>query len=120
VDGIVTADLDPDTQELATFSCPRHTTEVFIAGSQPSRFCRLHGGGRGDTLLATNVAGWDSDPPKAEPDAESQPDAGAPAVASGSRPPKKPEIAPAPAAEKPGQQKEKKKGIFGRIFDVFR
>jgi hypothetical protein len=87
---------------------------------QPSRFCRLHGGGRGDTLLATNVAGWDSDPPKAEPGAESQPDAGAPAAASGSRPPKKPENAPAPAAEKPGQQKEKKKGIFGRIFDVFR
>jgi penicillin-binding protein 1B len=121
VDGIVTADLDPDTQELATFACPRHTTEVFIAGSQPSRYCRLHGGGRGDTLLATNVAGWDSEPPKSEADAEGQPDAGAPSVASGARPPRKPENAPAPpATEKPQQQPQKKKGIFGRILDVFR
>ncbi len=119
VDGIVTADLDPDTQELATFSCPRHTSEVFIAGSQPSRYCRLHGGGRGDTLLATNVAGWDSDPPKTE--AEGQPDGAVPPVNSGSRPPRKAEDAPAPpAAPQPGQQPQKKKGIFGRILDVFR
>jgi penicillin-binding protein 1B len=115
VDGIVTAQLDPDTQDLATYACPRQTTEVFIAGSQPSQYCRLHGG-RPD-LLATNVAGWDSSTPPKKEDAEN------PGVAiqlrrDGTTPDGTPGVAGQTQATPPEQQK--KKGLFGRILDVFR
>jgi hypothetical protein len=58
-EGVVTAELDPDTGELATYACPRREKEVFIAGSQPTTFCRFHGSG-GQLALATNADGWDS------------------------------------------------------------
>ena len=77
-EGVITVEIDPLTLELATPACSERQNEVFIAGSQPSRFCRLHGGGGGFTL-ATNVAGWDSQPiaePGVEgevPDSEAEP-----------------------------------------------
>jgi penicillin-binding protein 1B len=43
--GIVTTAIDPGTGELATMACPKVRNEVFIAGTQPVQFCRLHGGG---------------------------------------------------------------------------
>ena len=120
VDGIVSAQIDPDTNELATYACPNPQGEVFIAGSQPTRFCYLHGGGGRRLLLATNVAGWDSDGPKprgAETNAEIE-DAGEEALP----PPQVIEVPP--AVETPptpaGQESEPKKGFFGRILDVFR
>jgi len=39
---IVTARIDPDTGFLATESCPRTTTEVFIEGTAPTLECPLH------------------------------------------------------------------------------
>ena len=41
---IVTAEIDPDTGELAAPGCPRTTTEVFIQGTAPTLSCPLHGG----------------------------------------------------------------------------
>jgi penicillin-binding protein 1B len=52
-EGIVTADIDADTGQLASPSCPRVRSEVFIAGTQPIEACRLHGNG------STQIAGWD-------------------------------------------------------------
>jgi penicillin-binding protein 1B len=121
VDGIVTAQLDPDTQDLATYACPRQTTEVFIAGSQPSQYCRLHGGGGRRDLLATNVAGWDSDSARKKEDGEENPGVTIQLRGDGAAP----DESGAPAASSqtpatpPGQQ-QKKKGLFGRILDVFR
>ncbi len=66
-EGVITVEIDPVTLELATPACSERQNEVFIAGSQPARFCRLHGGG--GFSLATNVAGWDSTP-AADPGAE--------------------------------------------------
>ena len=121
VDGIVTVAVDPDTQELATYSCADRRTEVFIAGSEPSQYCRLHGGGGRQTLLATNVAGWDSgSPQRTQRDSE-----GSTMV---------PGRAPAPGLNRsvgdPGARRspppaprpkgERKKGLFGRLLDVFR
>ncbi len=40
---IVTADIDPDTGLLATPSCPRRMTEVFISGTAPRTSCTVHG-----------------------------------------------------------------------------
>ncbi len=39
---IVTAEIDPETGELATPQCPRRMTEVFISGTQPRAECSLH------------------------------------------------------------------------------
>jgi penicillin-binding protein 1B len=53
-DGIVTADIDPDTGQLATANCPKTRSEVFLAGTQPIETCSLHGGG-------TQITDWNAD-----------------------------------------------------------
>jgi penicillin-binding protein 1B len=40
--GIVSAEIDADTGELATPSCPRVRREVFISGSEPTEVCHAH------------------------------------------------------------------------------
>ncbi len=121
VDGIVTVSIDPDTQELATYSCADRRTEVFIAGSEPNQYCRLHGGGGRQMLLATNVAGWDSgSPQRNQPGPEGSAivagRAAAPGLNRGVGDPGARTSAP-PAPRPKG---EKKKGLFGRLLDVFR
>ena len=117
VEGIVTLGVDPVTQEIATYQCPERRTEVFIAGSQPMQYCRLHGGQGRRTLLATNVAGCDHSPRRRESDAELV------QAGSGSRRPMRrvrgplSERPPAPREEESPKQK---KGLFGRLLDVFR
>ena len=118
VDGIVSAQIDLDTNELATYACPNRAGEVFIAGSQPTSFCYLHGGGGRRLLLATNVAGWDSDKAKASKTVAEVEDAGEEAL-----PPTLVIEVPPPVETRPassGQKPEPKKGFFGRILDVFR
>jgi penicillin-binding protein 1B len=110
-EGIVTVELDPDTGELATYACPRREKEVFIAGSQPTTFCRFHGSG-GQLALATNVAGWDNgNQETAESDAE-------PAQNEGLRRAE----ASAETGQKPSPkvETEKKRGIFGRVLGIFK
>ena len=80
--GIVSAQIDPSTGQLATPNCPTVRTEFFIEGTQPVETCELHGTG------ATRMAGWDV----------SQ-DAGTAA---------------------PGAQNPVKKGVFGKIKDIFK
>jgi penicillin-binding protein 1B len=110
-DGVVTADVDMDTGQLATTSCPHVRSEVFIAGTQPVEVCRLHGGGR------TQVAGWEpsvpaSDKPVVTAEASQNPQV--PAARSI-------QITPAPPPPAAPQQPEKKhKGLFGRLKDIFR
>jgi penicillin-binding protein 1B len=53
-DGIVTADIDPESGQLATANCPKTHSEVFLAGTQPIETCALHGGG-------TQISDWNSD-----------------------------------------------------------
>ena len=118
VDGIVTVAIDPDTQQLATYSCADRRTEVFIAGSEPSQYCRLHGGGGRQTLLATNVAGWDSSsPPRNQPGPEGSTTLRGRAAAPGLN-----RAVGDPGARRspPPPKGEKKKGLFGRLLDVFR
>jgi penicillin-binding protein 1B len=42
-DDIVTVEIDRDTGQLATTSCPRVLSETFIGGTEPITYCRLHG-----------------------------------------------------------------------------
>ncbi len=109
-DGIVTADVDSETGQLATPNCPKVHSEVFIAGTQPVELCHLHGGGK------TQIAGWE---PTAAPAQDKTPvvaangDARTPASGARSIP-----VTPVPApAQQP--QKPEKKGFFGRLKDFF-
>ena len=121
VEGIVTVSVDPDTQQLATHSCPDRRTEVFISGSEPNQYCRLHGGGGRQTLLATNVAGWDSgSPQRNQPEEEGSamvPGRGAaPGLNRGVGDPGNRRPPPPP----PNKNGGRKKGIFGRLLEVFK
>jgi len=55
-DGIVTAQVDADTGQLATTLCPRVITEYYLMGTQPSQYCPQHSGG------LTQIAGWEAAP----------------------------------------------------------
>ncbi len=119
VEGIVTVDIDPDTQELCSANCSDRVSEVFIAGSQPTRYSRRDG----SMLLATNVAGWDSavaaEKGSAQPEgAAGQPGAGQ-AGPDGNR--RGPTVITVPTESgSDSRTREKKKGFFSRILDVFR
>ena len=111
-DGIVTAEIDAETGELATPACPKIRNQVFIAGTQPVEVCRLHGGGR------TQISGWE---PSAKPTPTVIPDGRDKSPAIAAAPPgKTPRSIPvSPAAPAP-QQPEKHKGFFGRLKDLFK
>ena len=51
--GIVRRDIDPRTGQLATSQCPEKTPEVFIAGTEPTVYCEIHGGGFWERLKNT-------------------------------------------------------------------
>ena len=133
-DGIVSIEIDPMSGMPATPSCPKTYREVYIAGTEPVGSCPLHGG-RG---MVTNIAGWDTSTPTAQPAPAGQGDtapkiggmsAEGPAPASmSSRAARQtpPDQAPATSAQaqaqpaQPGQKKPEKKGILHRILGVFK
>jgi len=111
-EGVVTAEIDAETGQLATASCPKVRSEVFIAGTQPVEVCRLHGAGR------TQIAGWEPTRPAAPPSqiTESPPVvAGMPATDH-----KAVRSIPVTPAEPAQPEKKKHKGFFGRIRDIFK
>jgi hypothetical protein len=133
-EGIAVLDIDPETLQLATPSCPTTRREVFIQGSAPTEFCERHGG---VMLTETPPVSWlqrifggnDNDEPE-EPSsvptpvkAVSAPVPGQPAAATVS-----PTPAPAgqpgatsPPAQQPAEStnEEKKPGVLDRIFGIF-
>src|SRR5438552_660638 len=115
-EGIITVDIDAETGELASPSCPKIRSEVFIAGTQPVEMCRRHGNGR------TQVAAWEPVQQQPVQSAGVAPDPQSEAVA-GSLPlrtpaPRSIPINPAPSVETP--QRKNSKGFFGRIRDLFK
>jgi penicillin-binding protein 1B len=48
--GVVEADVDPESGELATPACPSHRKELFVEGTQPTEPCALHGGSTTDVI----------------------------------------------------------------------
>jgi penicillin-binding protein 1B len=46
-EGVQTTSIDPESLELSTPNCPTTKDEVFVAGSAPTQYCELHGGGHG-------------------------------------------------------------------------
>ena len=124
-DGVVSVDIDPESGQLSTASCPNVRAEVFISGTQPIEFCHLHGG------AATQVAGWETTPSKQPATAAGQPPAVAVPVTPGARERRQrwralpshagglPQ-AVQPPHETPVPKEEKKKGFFGRLKDIFK
>jgi len=110
--GVVQAMIDPQSGQLATPNCPKTENEYFIAGSEPTEYCQLHGGAfaaqapaPGGTWLNRVLGGKGASSP-GPPSANSQ----------GAGPP-----APSNAGAAPGTQgaQEQKKTLLNRIFGVF-
>ncbi len=51
--GLVEREIDPRTGQLATARCPEKTREVFIAGTEPTVYCEIHGGGLWERVKRT-------------------------------------------------------------------
>ncbi|HKE22758.1 MAG TPA: PBP1A family penicillin-binding protein [Bryobacteraceae bacterium] len=140
-DGIVTLTIDPQSGYPATPNCPKTQEEVYIAGTEPTGSCPLHGGRQ----VITNVAGWDVSPqtgpaaggptPAAAPsgvDGQLAPGAVASRAARQNPPAaqKQPSTNPSPglpatqvanSPSKPDANKgEQKKGLLRRLLNVFK
>ncbi|MGB7562696.1 MAG: PBP1A family penicillin-binding protein, partial [Candidatus Acidiferrales bacterium] len=42
--GMVNVTVDPESGDLATANCPTTVNEVYVAGTEPTAFCPIHGG----------------------------------------------------------------------------
>jgi hypothetical protein len=109
-------EVDPLSGELATGSCPKVRSEVFISGTQPQHLCHLHGGNR------TSIASWDEEekPKPVVASAAATPQEPRATVASRRRPPA-PSGPASVVKQKPAEpSQEPKKGLWGRFRDIFR
>jgi penicillin-binding protein 1B len=109
-DGIVSAQIDDGTGQLATGSCPATgvRTEYYLAGTAPTQFCPLHAGG------GTELGGWQETLPNV-------PATGLPPTAQ-VVPPVPQNTADAPQADASSQDKDKaqhKKGLFEKLKTIF-
>jgi penicillin-binding protein 1B len=121
--GIVQEAVDPQSGQLATTSCPQVEQEYFIAGSEPTEYCNLHGGqnaqaGGGGGWLA-HLFGREQNPPPEAVNTTGQPLNGTqsprPRSAQGAKPGQKPASGDPQTADEP----PKKKGLLDRIFGIF-
>ena len=112
-DGIVSAQIDNGTGQLATGSCPPNVvrTEYYLTGTAPTQFCPLHAGG-------TEVGSWQ----ESLPSAPSVPANGLPPTAQ-MKPPlpqETPEALPQPDASSQKDKTQPKKGLFDKLKRIFR
>ncbi len=103
-DGVVSAQIDADSGQLATTACPRVVTEYYLLGTQPVQFCAQHPGG------ATEIAGWDAIPSASIP---APPAYGQPANG---------ETVPPITAQNSGKNKQdsNKHGILDKLKSIFK
>jgi penicillin-binding protein 1B len=118
-DGIVSAQIDPESGMLATPFCPTSISEVYISGTQPVTSCPLHA--RGESV--THVAGWEIPGNAPAEGAGPPPQVGtAPTALAARKPPLVPGSVPPPpaqTAQKPEKPKEKK-SLWQRLRGVFK
>jgi len=112
-EGVDTILIDSDTLEIATPSCPVTREEVYVAGSQPTQLCELHGGHGPATAVGSflsHIFGGGS--PKPPPPAAGN---GVPGQAEGQNA----QGAGDPNGVQPAKSTEKKKGPLQKIFGIF-
>lgn len=114
--GVLQVTLDPETLALATPRCPEQRQEVFVAGTEPTQFCPLHGGSWSASLpppFSWLVHAFSPPPPgpssTTRPKGEGQSSSAqkstpraAPASSKGASAAGKVTPAPSPTAKKPG------------------
>jgi penicillin-binding protein 1B len=108
--GVVSAQIDPASGQLATAACPRVRTEYFIEGTQPVEMCQLHRGG------GTQVASW-------ETEQAPQPSRGDRQVAGGGVPHERVAQNAPPFGQDqtaPRPQPPKKKSFLDRLRSIFK
>jgi penicillin-binding protein 1B len=122
--GVVEAMIDPQSGQLATPSCPQTQEEYFVAGTEPTQYCQLHGGGVSQSApvswLAHLFGKGPEPPPSAKPNAPPNP--AAPNAASQTNAENQPQAgsqSPENVQSQQQDKQEKKKGIFGKIFGIF-
>jgi penicillin-binding protein 1B len=115
--GVVQSSIDPQTGQLATPSCPQSVQEYFVAGTEPTQFCELHGGhlaqsGPTNWLAHLFGNGGNLSPPPPPGAPGSSANVSGAKGAPGTNPGEAPE---SQAAQQPG----KKKGVLEKIFGIF-
>jgi penicillin-binding protein 1B len=114
-EGVDSVIIDADTLEVATPNCPVTREEVYIAGSEPTQICELHGGhnplNATGSFLSHIFGGGSSNPPP--PNTNVSPNGqvdknGAPVAGQ-----------PAGQAVDPAKTQEKKKGPLQKFFGIF-
>jgi hypothetical protein len=134
-EGVVAATIDPQSGEWAAPECPESREEVFIAGTEPTKFCPIHGGRHIADLppvswLARMVGAGRPEPPKpgdptgaaggrpgteaVKPASKSTGEGSKPVSAAGAKSP-----AAGNAGAAPKVEAEKKKNVWQKIFGIF-
>jgi hypothetical protein len=110
VDSII---IDSDTLEVATPSCPETREEVYVAGSEPTQICELHGGHpatSAGSFLSHIFGGGGPKPPQPPNGPEGA--NGQPGLNNGQQPGQD-------DGSDPSKANEKKKGLIQKIFGIF-
>ena len=110
-EGVDSITIDADTLQIATPSCPTTRPEVYIAGSQPTQLCELHGGHGPATAVGSflsHIFGGGSPKP---------PQPNAPNGVAGQ--PGQTAQSSDPNGAQPATATEKKKGPLQKIFGIF-
>lgn len=123
-EGIVEEPVDPQTGGVATPQCPQTAEEYFIAGTEPTQYCQLHGDQQqqqqGSWL--SHLFGKDEKSPTPPPAVSVAPNSAGGASNPMGVPPN--QAAPAqkpgtpPATQQPPDA-QKKKGLLDKIFGIF-
>ncbi|MGA2095711.1 MAG: PBP1A family penicillin-binding protein [Candidatus Acidiferrum sp.] len=113
-DGVQSVLIDPESQQIATPSCPTTQEEVYIAGSAPTEFCELHGG-RNATASSSS---WLSHVFGGDPAKPGQTDANGNPTAT-PYDPNRPPGATGQGTDPHAPPTEKKKNPLQKIFGIF-
>jgi penicillin-binding protein 1B len=110
-EGVDSILIDSDTLQVATPNCPLTREEVYVAGSEPTQLCELHGGHGPATAVGSFLShifgGGSPKPPQPVADTSGGP---------GSNGAARPGDSPGGESVKP---EEKKKGPLQKIFGIF-
>jgi penicillin-binding protein 1B len=114
-DGVLQETIDPQSGQLATSSCPQSVQEYFVAGSEPTQMCDLHGphatSAQGGWLSHLFGKGGNPNPP---PPGNGAVQPNPPLNTSGTAAPGTQPGDPAADAEA-----KKKKGLLNKVFGIF-
>ena len=123
-EGVTEVTIDPESMQLAMPNCPMKQTEVFIAGTEPTEYCQLHGGrltqSSNGSWLSRLLGGREEEPPASATASpvdgrtarNGQPGGSGPASRTAGN-------EPAASDTDNPPEKENKNGLLHRIFGIF-